>query len=133
MVDAEALDLLLAHLVDSFEKIEIVACLHERGPEQAMTAASLADRLKLPAAVVARELSDLYRAGLVATVDDDEAGWWLDQQSGWNEVLDTVLLVYKHDRRLLLRRMAVLAIRELRANRQRAEAHALRMRLKNER
>ena len=98
-----------------------------------MSSADLSTSSQLPSRVVAEELAELYRAGLVQTVHDDGAGWWLDEDSAWSEVLDVVVRLYRQDRRLVLRRLARVALRQLRADRQGSAASVVRIRFKHER
>ena len=131
VVDAETLDLLLSYVIDSYEKLEIVMCLHHATGAAPLTVEALAARTCLPWGVVAEEISELHRAGLVATVHDDGAGWWLDEHPGWAEMIEVVVRIYERDRSILLRRMARLALHRLRAG-ERGTAHMVRMRFKQE-
>lgn len=129
-VDVRAIDLLLGEVVNTREKLEVVACLQHAG--SALTTVAIAAHVGLPWVVVAEALGELHRAGLVSTSNEDGAGWWLEELSAWREVIAVLVHFYERDRTLLLRRMVRVALHRLRAVRRTDVSNVIRLHFKYE-
>ena len=105
---------MLAEMVDSSEKLEVVAYLY-RARYRAKTTRMIAAALSLPSRAVAEALSALLHAGLVRTTDQDGAGWWLDPNNPSAATVETLVTLYAKDRLGLLKLMTRVALDRVRA------------------
>jgi hypothetical protein len=111
--DSSRVEYLLAEIVDSFEKLDIVVTLHRC--DSAQDASGLASRLALPFPAVVDALSSLAAAGLVRRARYDTASWVLDVDSSWGLSIEILSALYDDHRDGLLRLMARCAYDLIRA------------------
>lgn len=114
ILDAAALDQLLSEILNTGEKVDIAVHLH-RARAARPTTRSIAAALAVSAGTVAEALCELMRQGVVTTYDDDGAGWWLDPFGEWATAIATVSELHRYDRVGLMRVVARLALKRIRA------------------
>lgn len=106
---------LLEHVVDSFEKLEVIVHLHRTRPCP-QHAVAIGRTLQLPPVVVADALATFAQAGLVRTRHRaDDAGWWLEPSAAWANCIEILVELYELDRGELLRMMKHVAFQRFRA------------------
>lgn len=105
---------MLAEIVDSSEKLDVIVYLH-RVRFGAQTTMMIASALSLPSHAVAVALSALLNAGLVRTTDQDGAGWWFDPNSPSAATVETLVTLYEQNQLRLLRLMTRVALDRIRS------------------
>lgn len=96
--DLDAMSMLLARVVDSFEKLEILVQLY-RAEGRATSTLALCRGSRLPPGVVVDALASLHDSGIVHTArDHDDAGWCLDPNSVWAVSVEVLVDLYELDR-----------------------------------
>lgn len=102
---------LLAEIVDSFEKLELVVQLH-RVRAEPHTTNELAQAISLTQDLVAGGLSALLGAGVVRR--DGKHKWILDSDGEWANHVDALVHAYEEDRLLVMDAMTRLALQRIR-------------------
>jgi len=108
---------LLEHVVDSFEKLEVVVHLY-RMRFRPQGTSSIGKTLQLSPRSVAEALAALLQAGVVRTHEQDDcAGWWFDPKSAWATTIEILVEIYEMNRADVLRLMKHVAFEQVRARR----------------
>lgn len=111
----DVVSLLLARVIDSFEKLEVVVHLY-RVRFRPQSSLAIGQSLQLAPESTADTLAALLRAGIVRTASsDDEAGWWFDPDGRWVGVIESLVELYEIDRVELLGAMRKAAFQGVRS------------------
>jgi hypothetical protein len=110
--EQDAMSVLLGNIVDTFEKLEIVAYLHRSGAARRDTRA-IGLHLQLSPEVVASIVGELFDAEILCTTSDDDAGWWFDPESPWATTVEVLVDLYEANRADVLRLMKRIALQQL--------------------
>lgn len=102
---------LLATVVDSFEKLEVVVLVYRAQPA-ARTTASIASALSLTTDEAKQVIAELHAAGVIVR---DGTGWVHDATSRWARDVDELVAIYDRDRIEVLKLMTALAIERVRS------------------
>ncbi len=110
----DAMSSLLEHVVDSFEKLEILVHLY-RMRSLPQGASAIGRAVQLSSRAVAEALAALFKAGVVRTAErDDCAPWWFDSRTPWATTIEILVAIYDVNRGELLDLMKNVAIERLR-------------------
>ncbi len=130
-VDPRRLDRLLGELIDTPEKLDVVACLHRSS--RTLTTPAISARVDMPCVAVAEVLGELYRAGVVSTSNEDGVGWRMDRFFPSSDAVAVLVRLYELDRSVVLRRMSRVALHRFRAVGRTDAPRVIRMRFKYDR
>jgi hypothetical protein len=103
---------LLAEVLDSFEKLDLVVQLHRRRPQRC-TVDELAQAVTLARDLVAETLVGLAADGVVRTAEHD-GRWALVPDGKWAPSIDALVQAYDEDRIVVLDAMTRLALDRIR-------------------
>jgi hypothetical protein len=113
----DAMSSLLEHVVDSFEKLEVVVHLY-RTRFTPQDISSIGRTLQLPPNAVAQALTALLQAGIVRTsAQGDSAEWWFAPATSWVTTIEVLVEIYEANRGELLGLMKHVAFEHVRAHR----------------
>ncbi|MGE0547940.1 MAG: hypothetical protein AB7O24_00835 [Kofleriaceae bacterium] len=115
---------LLAEVVDSFEKLELLLRLYD-DPSITHTMETIASQFSLPEEVTRDALSALSATGVVRS---DDRGWQFDGSSPWASEVKDLAQLYETDRHAILKRLTELALARMRSRTARRFANAFMLR-----
>jgi predicted transcriptional regulator len=100
--DLRVMASLIDHVVDSFEKVEVLVHVAQSGATPVVSR-QIAHRLAMSAETVSDSLVALSEAGLVRTKSGrDDHGWSIDETGPWAATIDLLVQLYEVDRDALL-------------------------------